>query len=182
MLGKILEIVDNRVMIKLAIDINEQPNLVNLHVVFENDGKQIVGQVVNITQAIMTTIIVGEIKQGVFVPGIALNPSFKSVVRLIRADELELIFGSQNLQFGKTNFGTSNVYEGYKINVNINDFFSNHFSILGNSGSGKSCTVASILQKLFSIHSTPAVNANIFFFDAYGEYENAFVYENSKFV
>ena len=34
MLGKIEEIVDNSVYIKLGIDINKQPNLVNLHVIF----------------------------------------------------------------------------------------------------------------------------------------------------
>lgn len=174
MLGSILEIVDNRVLVKLSIDINAQPNLVNLHVVFENNGKKIIGEIVNVTQTVMTTIIVGEMKQDVFVPGVSLKPSFKSTVRLIQALELEAILGSQRLTRGLTNFGTSNVYEGYPINVSINDFFSNHFSILGNSGSGKSCTVASILQKLFIMKQTPAVNANIFFFDAYGEYTGAF--------
>ena len=41
MIGKIEEIIDNSVTIKLDIDINEQPNLVNLHVVFEDgSGKK----------------------------------------------------------------------------------------------------------------------------------------------
>ena len=40
MIGKIEEIIDNSVTIKLDIDINEQPNLVNLHVVFEDDKKK----------------------------------------------------------------------------------------------------------------------------------------------
>ena len=35
--------------------------------------------------------------------------------------------------------------------VKYNDFFSNHFAILGNSGSGKSCGVARILQNVFHI-------------------------------
>ena len=38
---------------------------------------------------------------------------------------------------------------GNKINVNINEFFNSHFSVIGNTGSGKSSGVASILQKLF---------------------------------
>ena len=36
MLGKILEINDNTVTIQLDIDINQQPNLIKLHIVFEN--------------------------------------------------------------------------------------------------------------------------------------------------
>ena len=36
MLGKIEQIVDNSVTVKLDIDINKQPNLVNLHIVFED--------------------------------------------------------------------------------------------------------------------------------------------------
>ena len=47
MLGKIDEIIDNSVIIKLDIDISEQPNLVNLHVVFEDEGKtKVVAEVV----------------------------------------------------------------------------------------------------------------------------------------
>ena len=173
MLGNILEINDSRVTVKLTIDINSQPNLVNLHVVFEDGAKKIVGEVTKVTQQEMYTNIVGEIENGVFISGGSARPSFKSQVRIITLEELELIFGAQTLNDGYTNFGTSNVYANYKINVSINEFFSNHFAIIGNSGAGKSCTVSSILQKLFRNKNVP-VNSNVFFFDAYGEYTNAF--------
>ena len=174
MLGKIREIIDNSVVIDLSIDITNQPNLVNLHVVFEDGDTRVVGEVVNVTKEKMIANILGDVKNGNFVPGSSAKPSFKSNVRLIKIDELATIFGDQETKFGQTNFGTSNVYTGYKINVNINEFFSNHFAILGNSGAGKSCTVASILQKLFTSSPTPPINSNLFFFDAYGEYTNAF--------
>ena len=151
MLGKIQEIINNNVIVKLAIDINNQPNLINLHVVFENQNKKIVGEIVNINQEILKANIVGEIKGDTFLPGSGEKPSFKSVVRLVNANELELLLGNQTIKDGQTNFGTSNVYKGYKINVPINDFFNSHFAILGNSGSGKSCTTASIIQKLFTL-------------------------------
>ncbi len=175
MLGKIDEILDNTITIKLAIDINKQPNLINLHVIFddETNKKKIVGQIVNCTQTIMTVNIVGEITGNNFTPGSSSKPSFKSIPRIVKMDELKLLLGNPEPTFGTTNFGTSNVYSGYKINVNINEFFSNHFSILGNSGAGKSCTVSSILQKLFSSDKAP-IYSNLFFFDAYGEYTNAF--------
>ena len=174
MLGTIKEIIDNSVIIKLSININEQPNLVNIHVVFD-DGtpRKVIGEIANVNQTEMLVNIVGEINNDVFSPGSSVKPSFKSSTRIVTADELQLILGPQEMAFGKTNFGTSNVYQGYKINVDINEFFNTHFAILGNSGAGKSCTVASILQKLF-LSKTPPINSNIFFFDAYGEYSNAF--------
>lgn len=175
MLGQIAEIVDNQVKIKLGIDITEQPNLVNLHVIFDDgSGKNVVAEIANVNKEFMTANIVGEIENNNFIPGSNSKPSFKSKVRLIEMPELELIYGKQDTTHGLTNFGTSNVYSGYKINVSINEFFNSHFSILGNSGAGKSCTVASILQKLFTSSPTPPVNSGLFFFDAYGEYTNAF--------
>ena len=175
MLGTIEEIIDNSVTVKLSININEQPNLVNLHVVFDDGSdKKVVAEIANVNQTRMIANVVGEIDGDRFTPGASVKPSFKSQVRLIKTEELELLFGKQETAFGETNFGTSNVYDGYKINVSINDFFSNHFAILGNSGAGKSCTVASILQKLFTSSPTPPIHSSLFFFDAYGEYTHAF--------
>lgn len=175
MLGKIEEIIDNNVIIKLSININEQPNLVNLHVVFEDGtNRRVIAEIANVNQEKMIATIVGDINNNIFTPGASVKPAFKSTIRLIKEDELELLFGKQQTELGFTNFGTSNVYEGYKINVDINKFFNAHFSVLGNSGSGKSCTVASILQKLYTSSPTPPINSSMFFFDAYGEYSHAF--------
>ncbi len=174
MLGRIIEIIDNQVFIKLDIDINNQTNLINLHVIFEDDIKKIVGEIVNVGQDKMTVNIVGELKDNKFLPGFSTKPSFKSKIRIITLEELEKILGPQTPSEGQTFFGYSTVYENYRINVGVNDFFSNHFSILGNSGSGKSCTVASVIQKLFTSTKTPPIKSNIFLFDAYGEYTDAF--------
>lgn len=175
MLGKIEEIIDNSIIIKLNININEQPNLVNLHLIFEDgSNKKVVAEIANVNQTKMIANVVGEIKDNIFTPGASSKPSFKSNIRIIEMEELELLYGKQKTEFGQTNFGTSNVYEGYKINVSINEFFSNHYAVLGNSGAGKSCTVASILQKLFTSSPIPPVNSSLFFFDAYGEYTHAF--------
>lgn len=174
MLGQIIEIVDNQVFIKLDIDINNQTNLINLHVIFEDEMKKIVGEIVNTNQTQMIANIIGELRDKTFLPGFSSKPSFKSQVRIISLEELEYILGSQTPSQGQTFFGYSNVYQNYRINASINDFFSNHFAILGNSGSGKSCTVASILQNLFISTSNTPLKANIFLFDAFGEYTNAF--------
>lgn len=175
MLGKIKEIIDNTVIIELAIDITAQPNLVNLHVVFEDgSNRKVIAEIANTNRTEMRATIVGEITDGRFTPGASAKPSFKSQIRLIKKEELELLFGKQETPIGYTNFGTSNVYDGYKINVEINNFFNTHFCIIGNSGSGKSCAVASILQKLYTSSDEPPLNSALFFFDAYGEYTKAF--------
>ena len=175
MIGKIDEIIDNNITINLDIDIAAQPSLINFHIIFEDgSNKKIVGVVVNVNRKVMIANIVGDITNGIFTPGASNKPSFGSNIRLINREELELIFGKQDLSTGYTNFGTSNVYEGYKINVPLNEFFNAHFAIIGNSGSGKSCAVASIIQKLFLSGKKPPINSSLLFFDAYGEYNNAF--------
>jgi len=175
MLGKIQGIVDNNVIIKLDIDINQQPNLIGLHIIFD-DGtdRKVVAEIVNTDQTTMNATIIGEIRNNEFTLGSTSKPSFKSNIRIIRIDELELLYGKQQLAFGYTNFGVSNVYQGYKINVDINEFFNSHFAILGNTGSGKSSGIASILQKLYTGTDKPPLNSSVFFFDAYGEYHHAF--------
>ena len=175
MIGTIEEIIDNTVFVKLSININNQPNLVSLHVVFEDGSeRRVVGEITNTNQTRMTVTLVGEIKDDQFTAGASIKPSFKSNIRLIRKDELALLFGKQDLEQGYTNFGTSNVYHNYKINIPVHSFFSGHFCIIGNSGSGKSCGVASILQNLYLSTPNPPVHSSFFFFDAYGEYSAAF--------
>ena len=174
MIGKIEEIVDNTVKINLEIDITQQPNLVNLHVIFDDDtDRKVVAEIANVNKNTMYANIVGEINNDAFIPGCSVKPSFKSKIKVINMQELELLYGSQESRKGYTNFGSSNIYTGYKINVAINEFFNSHFAILGNTGAGKSCTVASILQKLY-LGPYPPVKSSMFFFDAYGEYTNAF--------
>ena len=105
MLGRIEEIVDNSVIIKLAININQQPSLINLHVVFEDGtNRKIVAEIVNVNQTQMVANIVGEIIGDSFEPGSSYKPSFKAVVRLIKDQELALIYGSSELKFGYSNF------------------------------------------------------------------------------
>ncbi len=174
MLGVISEIIDNSVIVNLTIDLSKQANLVNLHTVFEDNDKKIVGEIVSSTKTTLKVNIVGEIQGNEFSPGIKTKPSYRSVVRLITMPELELVLGPQVPRQSEITFGYSNIYQNYKINVNINAFFSNHFAILGNSGAGKSFSVARILQNVFGSPDKSPVNANMFLFDAFGEYTRAF--------
>lgn len=71
--------------------------------------------------------------------------------------------------------GNSVVFEGYDVKARIDDFFGGHTAVLGNTGSGKSCTVASVLQSLFEkADEHYARGATFVVFDVNGEYEQAF--------
>ena len=173
MLGKIVEINAEHVKVKMSIDIKVQPSLSNLHVIFEEDGKKVVGEIESITEEYLDIVIIGEVIANMYFPGVTKKPSFKADVRIINMDELVLLLGSNVPSPGTFYLGESSIYNNYAINIDINSFFSNHFAIIGNSGSGKSCATATIFQNVF-YSNNPPVRSNIFVFDAYGEYHNAF--------
>lgn len=71
--------------------------------------------------------------------------------------------------------GTSVVFSGYPVKVRIDEFFGGHVAILGNTGSGKSCTVATTLQSLLEKPDEFAARgASFLLFDVNGEYRPAF--------
>ncbi|WP_421913523.1 ATP-binding protein [Mesorhizobium sp.] len=70
--------------------------------------------------------------------------------------------------------GKSSVFQDYDVKVRIDAFFGGHVAILGNTGSGKSCTVASVMQSLFERPDEHhARGATFVVFDVNGEYEAA---------
>lgn len=175
MLGNIIGIEENVILLKLNIELNKIQNLINMYVVFEEDKHLTVGEIVDIKESIAYINLVGEFINDKFVFGVIRKPSFGSKVKLVSKEKIPLIVGMPNYTENKDlELGNSPIYEGVKIGVNINDFFSNHFAIFGSTGSGKSCSVARIIQNLFTKQNSIAYRASIFIFDAYGEYHNAF--------
>ena len=179
MIGNIIEVLGNSVRVNLAIDITGQNNFLGVHVIFEDNDKKIVGEIVFLDKKECHINIVGEIVGDKFISGINDRPAFKSKVRIITMPELEIILGKQEKTKDKTFFGLSTVYKNYKINVDTNSFFSNHFAIFGNSGSGKSCTFAKIIQSVFDNSENPPIKSRFIIFDAYGEYIKAFSHINT---
>lgn len=173
-LGKITNIEGNVVTVKIDLSVLNFGNLMNIHTIFDDGKKKLVGEILKVDIEYLKIGIVGEIAQGIFIPGITLKPSFSSLVRIISKEELALILGEQEIVDNQVYLGKSSVYTNYKINVDVNQFFSNHFAILGNTGSGKSCTFSRIVQNIFTTSKYLPLNANIFIFDAYGEYKKAF--------
>ena len=143
--------------------------------ILENNDKKIVGEIVDIKDNIAYINLVGEFIDNKFIFGISQKPSFSSTVKLISKEKVKFIIGVSDYDEKKDLYiGNSIIYDDIKIGLNINSFFSNHFSIFGSTGSGKSCSVARIFQNLFSNKKSIAYRSNIIIFDAFGEYHNAF--------
>ena len=175
MLGNIVGIEENTVLINLNIDLKRISNLINLMVIMESEEKRIIGEIINIKNNIAYVNLLGELKGEKFVYGVINKPSFSSSVKLISKEKIPMIISTENfIENEHLYLGTSPIYEGVKINIEVNKFFSNHFAIFGSTGSGKSCSVARILQNLFTKPNSIPYRSSIFIFDAYGEYHTAF--------
>ena len=181
MLGMIVGIEEDTVLLKLSIDLNGYQSLMNMHVIMEDNSKMLVGEILDIKEGIAHIKLVGEIKNNKFVFGVIGKPSFGATVKLISKEKIPMIISVPEYEEKRDLYiGQSPIYQGVKIGFNINSFFSNHFAILGSTGSGKSWGVAKLIQSIFEKESTVAYRASIFVFDAYGEYHNAFQNINTK--
>ncbi len=172
MVGNIVYISDNEAHIKIPEGTPLVTNLMNLHIVFEDDKKKILGEVDDISSDIIKVKFLGEIVNNHFVGGVIRKPTLSAKIRVISKEEVALIVGENKP--GSMLLGYSPLYDDYPIYVDINDLFSNHMAIMGNTGSGKSCGVARLLQNVFTNASFLPYKSNFFIFDAYGEYHNAF--------
>lgn len=113
--------------------------------------------------------------------GVGIFPTLYADVEIVLNSDLDLILDGVKEAERDTsgihksfNIGVSKSMLNYQINLNINSFFNIHTAILGNSGSGKSNTVAHILQQIFRKDSNYAIGAKTILFDSNGEYKKAF--------
>lgn len=124
--------------------------------------------------------------------GIYNYPVLDNPVWYIIKEDLEKIFDSssnKDVDYQKDFYlpiGKNGSFKDYDIKINPDKFFTKHSAILGNTGSGKSCTLTSILQSLFNYNyskesdkENKLKSATIIIFDTNGEYKSAFEgYEN----
>lgn len=174
MFGKILSISEKEIIVENILR-KVESSLLGVHIVFENKNIKIIGEISNISETSISCNLIGEIIDNLFVYGIINKPSPTSTIRIIYKSEVPLLLGDQN-PTSPVDFyvGKSVTYSDFSVNASINEFFSNHFAIIGNSGSGKSCSISSILQHLYSRSENVPLNSNIVIFDVYGEYAPAF--------
>ena len=180
MFGKILGIDDNLVKVENKSK-KLETGIIGIHVVFLTEKVKYVGVVKNITEEFVFINLIGEIKNNIFTPGIVKKPNAESSCRIIAKQELESILGSQNY-INRENLliGNSEIYDNFKVTVREDDFFTSHFAIVGNTGSGKSCGLARLLQNLFFLNDREVPkNSHFVIFDAFNDYSTAFAPMNN---
>lgn len=122
---------------------------------------------------------IGTLKENRFCMGVGIFPSLYSDVEIVTYDDLDIILAySEDLPeegiHSCINMGTSKSLINYIIALDINRLFNIHTAVLGNSGSGKSNTIAHILHEVYRKESNSALGAKTIIFDANGEYPKAF--------
>lgn len=153
----------------------------DLNVPFSNPTDQILSKI----QAgkFLEVLPIGTIKDNKFEFGVSVYPTLYSDVLYIKEQELDIIFKTDankipieenKYRYTSLPIGKSIIFPDYEVKVDIDRFFGSHSAVLGNTGSGKSCTIASMLQTLYKLQEYSAVGSTFIFFDVNGEYRQAF--------
>ena len=172
MFDKIVYLSDNMAHVTLSKTNPLSFNIMNMHVVFADQEKCILGEIEDIDEKIVKIRFLGEFNNNRFISGTIRKPLLNATIRLIAQEEIPFIMGENTNE--NVFIGTSPLYNNYPIFSSINDLFSNHMAIFGNTGSGKSYGVARLLQNVFENPKLPPAKAIFLIFDAYGEYHSAF--------
>jgi molybdopterin-binding protein len=131
----------------------------------------------------LVATMIGTIENsGKYIQGVYNYPILDNPVWYVTRQDLDNIFDQKQkkvIDFDEDFYlpiGTSPSFSDYKIKINPDKFFGKHAAILGNTGSGKSCTFASIIQSMFEFeyNGKSLQNAHIIIFDTNGEYRQAF--------
>ena len=154
----------------------------DLNVPFSNPTEQILSKI----QAgkYLEVLPIGTIKDDQFDFGVSVYPTLYSDVLYIKEQELDTIFktnsskkpieGTDKYRYTSLPIGKSIIFPDYEVKIDIDKFFGSHSAVLGNTGSGKSCTIASMLQTLYKLENNSATGSTFIFFDVNGEYKQAF--------
>ncbi|MBU0640796.1 MAG: ATP-binding protein [Planctomycetes bacterium] len=123
----------------------------------------------------MTVQLLGTVRNDTFQRGVSEYPTLGDPVRLGVDEDFELIFGCfDDLAAGREQrrafpMGRFAVDTDFEVKVLGKEFFAKHVAVMGNSGSGKSCTTAKIVHEALRLPYSQVV-----LFDMHGEYAAAF--------
>ena len=131
----------------------------------------------------LSATMVGTIYGDKYIQGVYNYPILDNPVWYVTREDLNIIFdqkeNAEKIDFKEDFYlpiGTSPAFPDFQVKINPDRMFGKHVAILGNTGSGKSCTLTAILQSLFKFEYNGQYlkNAHIVIFDTNGEYKDAF--------
>jgi ABC-type dipeptide/oligopeptide/nickel transport system ATPase component len=104
--------------------------------------------------------------------GVKRYPELDNPVWFASEEDLDVIFDKARQDDPRhITIGKSPIFTDYDVSIDIDQFFGKHAAILGNTGSGKSCTVTAVIRAVLE-RGMP--NAHFIIFDTNNEYEHAF--------
>lgn len=121
----------------------------------------------------------GEFRRGSVLLPVPTEPVFLADTAIL--DKLFVHNESFNLPFGRLSMNKE-----VQLFINGDKFFGKHIGVAGSTGSGKSCTVARMLQDAVGIQGQKNTfvdkqrNAHIVIFDIHSEYKSAFSLHNDE--
>lgn len=118
-------------------------------------------------------------KNNRFALGVGIYPSLYTDVNIVTSEDMQLILHTTKYVEDSRihqgfDLGISKNLINYPISIAVDDFFNIHSAVLGNSGSGKSNTIAHILQTIYRKNENSAKGSRVIIFDVNGEYSSAF--------
>ena len=132
------------------------------------------------SRRLMKATMIGTIDEGEFKQGINLFPVLDSPVLITTKADLDAIFGVTVKEKipnpDDPGFcipvGRSAVFPDYDIKIDPDAFFGKHAAVIGSTGSGKSCSIATIIQSILS--QDEVKQTRFIILDTNGEYRAAF--------
>ena len=117
--------------------------------------------------------------------GVSSFPSVGDAVQLPTAEQLRAIIESSSEKDKRVKIGVSPLAANAAVTVDPDKIFGRHLAVLGNTGSGKSCSVAGLirwsLEQAKKARSDNNPNARFIILDPNGEYFDAFAdYEHVR--
>lgn len=171
----------------------------DLNVPFSNPKEQILnkvksGKFLEVLPIGTLKPISGETNEYDFEFGVSVYPALYTDTLYIKEAELDAIFNVRNTsekicdqwkgdgecphednqRYKTLAIGKSTIFPDYDVKIDIDKFFGSHCAILGNTGSGKSCTISSMVQGIYKLKNYSATGSSFVFFDVNGEYQKAF--------
>ena len=131
---------------------------------------------------VMKATLIGTIDGIAFQQGISIFPVLDNPVHLAERADLDAIFGPIGHDAVAVSdpdkpgycvpIGESSVVQGRTIRIDPDAFFGKHAAVLGSTGSGKSCTIATLLQSIREQQGVKRTTCVVL--DTNGEYRTAF--------
>jgi hypothetical protein len=140
------------------------------------DVKDENGEIKHVREHIIEAFPLGVLRDGKFERGgdsLAIPP--KNVIPAT-VEEIKKIYEESIEETESYTFSSLASNPSVKVPVNGNKFFNKHIAIVGSTGSGKSHTLCSIVQKAISTKDGdfPLNNSHVIIFDIHSEYKSAF--------